>query len=725
MSIRIPGGRFGGTLLFGTTIFIGAFLVFLVQPMVAKRIVPWFGGTPGVWSLCLAFFQSALFLGYAYAHLLFTRFTPSRQVAIHALLFAVAFALLPVLPGDAWKPLDPRDPSAKILAMLASNVALPFFMLASTGPLLQAWFAQVYPGRTPYHLYALSNLGSLLALLAYPFVVEPSISLSLTSSVWSWGFVFLGIGVISCAWLAAQHPAHTTTDSSELQTFHPDRLRTGLCVALPACAVVLLMAVTNELCLDVASVPLLWVLPLCIYLVTFILCFASERLYPRKTMLGLALILAVALATLGNVSPLNAPGRLNTSPVFGQIAAYALVLFVCCMLLHGELYRLRPPPQRLTAYYLCISGGGAAGGLFVGLLAPKLFSTYEELPLGLVVGWTLILLAWWREPASVLRVGPWRRVWVAAACISLAAPLAQLALREPLGPNVLLQERSFYGVLRVFKRWNWKPPKREVVMENGTTVHGFQFLNPDMRSMPTDYFSKITGVGIAFSSRNPNRSIKVGVIGLGIGTLAAYGQAGDSFRFYEINPEVVRLARDTGHFSFLADSAAKIEIVEGDGRLSLESELRTDGSQQYDILVLDAFSSDSIPVHLLTLEAFELYVSHLREGGLLAINMATAHLRIAPLVHRVGLEVGLHNIFVLNRRNNRYFSMGSKWVILARKEATLQRFMRFGAAHKRRLGLTDEDVLFYGLPEDVLASAPLWTDDYSDLFSVVNTRSLF
>lgn len=731
--MKAPRDSLRGVLLFGTTIFAGAFLIFLVQPMVAKRIVPWFGGTPGVWSLCLAFYQSALFLGYGYAHLLFARVPASRQLAVHAVLLASALALLPVLPDGTWKPVDAHDPSARILAMLAANVALPFVALASTGPLLQAWFSRAYPGRAPYPLYALSNLGSVLALLVYPFLIEPNVSLSTTSHGWSWGFILCSAGVLSCAWLAAQrttqasHPADSTDDSksARAQTFSGDPLRTLLWVALPACAVVIFMAISNEMCLDVASAPFLWVVPLCVYLSTFILCFASERLYPRGFVIALALILAGTLTVLGDQSPLSAPGTVSTAPVYAQIGGYCLVLFVCCMLLHGELYRLRPAPQQLTAYYLCISGGGAAGGLFVGLLAPQIFSSYDELPLGLAAGWILVLIAWWRDPSGVLRSGRWRLAWAAAACVSLTAVLVGVGLRAGIGPNVVLQERNFYGVLRVFNTMGWQPARRQVVLRNGTTRHGFQLVDDGMRRVPTDYYGSMSGVGIALSNRNPGRPLKVGVIGLGIGTLAAYGEPGDLFKFYEINPDVVRIARDAGYFSFLSDSKARIEVIVGDGRLSLESELRADGGEQYDLLVLDAFNSDSIPIHLLTLEAFELYVRHLRPGGLLAVHVSTVHLKLAPLVHRLGLRTGLYGIFVVNLRNNQYFSRGSKWVLLSREESTLRELMAFGVAHKKRLGLADKDLRFYSPTEDDLADAPMWTDDYSDLFSVIKVKSLF
>lgn len=729
------GSRFSETLLFGTSIFASAFLIFLVQPMLGKQIVPWFGGTPAVWTLCLAFYQTALFAGYAYAHLLITLVSPLRQLGIHALLFAVAFATLPVLPGEIWKPVEAADPSMRILAMLVVNVALPFLMLAATGPLLQSWFASTYPGRSPYPLYALSNLGSLLALLAYPFFIEPNLPLSLNAELWSWGFAVSGAGVLGCAWLATRRapPGPRVEDAMSVHTesamFRAGATQRVLWILLPACAVVLFMGVSNELCLDVASVPFLWIVPLCIYLLSFIVCFASERFYVRGVVVAVALILIATLVLLGEQSLLFPAVRSGLS-LYSQIGTYALLLFVGCMLLHGELYRLRPPPALLTTYYLCIAAGGSAGGLFVGLLAPRIFSDYDELPLGLVAGWTLVMVAWWHDPRSVLRVGRWRWAWVSAASASVVACAIgmiqiEITARDLRGQSIVLQQRNFYGVLRVVKTLRWNPPRRQVTLRNGTIGHGFQLIDPALRSLPTNYYSPISGIGIALTHRDPVGARRVGLIGLGIGTLAAYGQPGDQFRFYEIDPDVVRIARDAVFFSYLDDSRAEIEIVVGDGRLALESELRAGRRAQYDLLVLDAFTSDSIPVHLLTLEAFELYSRHLRDDGLLAVHVSSLHLKLGPLVHRLGASAGLYAMSVLNLQNNRHYAYRSKWVLLSQKASTLQGLKTFGLANKRRLGLGDRDLRFYSPGKGERARAPLWTDDYSDLFGVVKKKQLF
>ena len=392
--------------LFAATVFASAFLIFFVQPMVGKHILPWFGGVPAVWLLCVAFYQVTLFFGYGYAHLLNQRLPSSRQVVAHAILFAAALLVLPVLPDESWKPQGGAPPSLHILAMLASNVGPPFLLLAATGPLLQAWFARAFPGRSPYGLYAVSNAGSLLALLAYPFFVEPLTSLSSQSAAWSWAFVACGLAILTCGWQArggarafvpiATQPSGDTAPAERatgMACADPaadgDATRTLLWIFLPACTVVLFMGVTNELCLDVASIPFLWVVPLAIYLTTFIVCFGSERLYRRGLFATLAVFSAALLvwARVGSVDALTL-GQ-GASPIATLAALYSLALFFSCMLAHGETYRLRPSPERLTAYYSCVSGGGALGGLFVAIAAPRIFSEYYELPFG----WLACLLS--------------------------------------------------------------------------------------------------------------------------------------------------------------------------------------------------------------------------------------------------------------------------------------------------------------------------------------------
>jgi hypothetical protein len=681
-----------GVFLFALSIFASAFLLFVVQPMVGKHILPWFGGAPGVWMLCLSFYQTTLFLGYAYAHLLLRTVAPRWQPVVHALVFAGALAVLPVLPGEGWKPDPGVAPSMRILAMLIANVALPFFLLASTGPLIQAWFARAFPGRSPYPLYAVSNVGSLLALVSYPFLIEPWMSLSMTSGVWSWGMIATGAAVLGCAWWATR--ASVGSVDRDENSHEPTEEVVGAdrvvgWVLFPACAVVLLMGVTNQLCLDVASVPFLWIIPLCVYLLTFILCFASERLYRRPLYIGLWVAsLAVLIGALEWKIDLLGPGKPSLTV---QIAIYAIVLFSGCMLAHGELYRSRPAPRLLTTFYLCVSGGGALGGLFVGIVAPRIFQDYHEFPIA----------------AALLTVALWGAHWT----------------RPPPSEDLVIdQQRNFFGVLRVLEANRDEPRLHRMKLRNGSTLHGVQHAAGRNRLEPVSYFGRLTGIGLAMSVANQGPPWKVGVIGLGIGTLAAYGREGDHMVFYELDPDVVTVAQDPKFFSYLDDSAAEIEVVLGDGRLSLEAELQAGRDRSFDLLVVDAFNSDAIPVHLLTREAFEIYKRHLRAGGALALHVSNRHFNLAPLVFRIGRDMDLKALAVINQLIPSQLSTNSWWLILSEDNGYLESVVAYGKRQVKTLKIPRKKLEFARISVSQMDRAPVWTDDYSDLFRLLKHR---
>ena len=724
---RLRDGTRAGVALYIVAILSSAFLLFLVQPMVGKRILPWFGGVPAVWTLCLAFFQSALFLGYAYAHLLVRFVPPKAQLAIHALAIGAALVALPVLPSQAPAASMDADPTVAILILLGASVALPFLVLASTGPLVQVWFARAHPDRSPYPLYAVSNLGSLLALFAYPFLIEPRLPLSDTGTAWTVGFVFASLAVLGCAAAGARAPEprrEQPADAESVDVGSGDGVSAGrvaFWLLLPGCAVVLLMSITNTICLDVASVPFLWILPLAVYLATFILCFSTKRPHRRWRNLTITFV-ALLLMNLHSLLPESVAGtvaqQLRYIPV--QIGIYSALLYGSCMLLHGELYRLRPAPRALTVFYLCLSGGGALGGLFVGIAAPVLFDAYHELRVGLGLACVLVLAACATDPSSALRIGGPRWRW------ALVAPLA-LGVLGAVGwrtaetiPGLVHRERTFFGVLRVAERGEEDNRQRQLL--NGTTLHGVQFLDPDWEDMPTSYYGRGTGLGLALARSPEGRAARIGVVGLGVGTLAAYGGEGDVVRFYEIDPAVVRIAGDDGYFSFLGRSGARVEIVIGDARLALAEEQARGAPQAFDFLVVDAFSSDSIPVHLLTREAFAHYRDALADHGLLAFHVSNRHFNLQGLVGRMGIEVGLHGLVVSTQQVPRLQSANARWVLLGRENEQIEEIIRTIRDRRRELRLPIGKIQMARLDRDRLLHLPAWTDDYSDLFRLLKKR---
>ncbi len=704
-------------LLFASASFASAFLIFVVQPLVGKRILPWFGGVPAVWMLCLAFYQVALFAGYAWAHALVRLVRPRLQLVLHALVFAGALVALPVLPDDSWKPHGAVDPSGAILAMLLANVAPPFLVLAATGPLLQAWFARTLPGRSPYPLYAVSNLGSLLALVGYPFLIESRLPVSVSGRAWSVAFVVTGLSVLACAALArrGEPPIEVAVETE------PRPQATASVVALwlllPACAVMLLMGVTNALCLDVASVPFLWILPLAVYLASFILCFRSERSPSRAPLVWCTVLVLAAQYVLRVAGSGSGVAAVLAESIQLQAALFCLFLFGACMVLHGELHRLRPLPRDLTRFYLCLAGGGALGGLFVGLLSPRIFNDYYELQIGVALGALLFLAACWHDPQGWLqRRGPrWR--WVVTSVVAalfLSDFLIGVTTRPP---ELVYQERGFFGVLRVREVGEGATQQRQLL--NGSTMHGVQFTQRGLALHPTAYFGVLTGIGLALTSRPPGVTTNIGIVGLGIGTLAAYGRPGDRIRFYEIDPAVVRLAQDERYFSFLAHSRARVEIIPGDARISLEAEAERDARDPFDLLVLDAFTSDSIPVHLLTREAFENYLGSLRPDGLIAVHVSNRNFDLEPILARVGREVGLQTLAITVETYARLLSGGSTWVFLSRDPDRLEALAQFANARRRELGLGPNAIVLRKPAPEIVSRAPLWTDDYVDLLGAL------
>jgi len=787
---------------FALTIFAGAFLLFQVQPLIGKYILPWFGGGPGVWTACVLFFQVALLGGYAYAHLLSHWLKPRTQVMVHLALLGAAMAFLPMVPSDAWKPSGEANPLPRILGLLAATIGLPYFLLSATSPLMQEWFRRLHPATPPYRLYALSNTGSLLALLSYPVYIETQFTRKTQAGLWAGGWVVFALGCALCGlrlWRNAKTMdfpgGASSAEPASDERSQPSATSRLLWVLLPACASVLLLAITNKICQDVAVIPFLWVLPLALYLLSFIICFDSPRWYRRFPFaLGLIAALFGLCWALFNA---------ESASIRHQIAFYCGGLFACCMVCHGELYRLRPTAGRLTGYYLGIATGGALGGLFVAVAAPLLFTGYYELQFGMLFcGWLFLTVcaraegptapttvdgtqtdcvsrepspppagepANWRARVwgQILRISCWRwmgctlpilgfvgldwllgqwhqrlpqvprgyflgvrlalwfllvaavawrvsqrkaqvfRYWRQISCAWLALGWVVLGLvlwtRGPSSDgDVIYARRSFYGVLTIFEHLRNDPEERYLLLQHGRITHGLQFTQPPRDQWATSYYGEGTGIALAMNAL-PAGHRRIGVVGLGTGTLTALGRAGDYFRIYEINPQVRELA--WCRFTYLSNATAKakaqVELAMGDARLSMERE----PPQQFDLLALDAFSSDSIPVHLLTREAFELYQKHLQTNGVIAIHISNHYLDLEPVVINAAQQLNYRVSLVDYEENEEdWWLYSSTWMVLTKNQEIL-----------KAPGILEGLSAVTAAPPKI----PPWTDDFASLFQIL------
>lgn len=894
---------------YAVTIFVSAFLLFQVQPLIGRFILPWFGGGPSIWTSCMLFFQILLLGGYLYAHLISVKLKPRTQVITHLSLLAISLVFLPIAPSDSWKPVADQSPLLQILLLLLATVGGPYFMLSSTGPLMQKWFSQSTPGQSPWRLYALSNIGSLLALLSYPFVFEPW--LALKQQVWSWSIVY-GAYAALATWCGIRYLQHqsaaamsvlpsgenrnssaSASSAEDARASRPGIGRMLLWLGLAACSSAMLLATTNQLCIDVATVPFLWVLPLSLYLISFIICFDSPQWYDRRAY-GLLLVACgpVACWVISEGADVN---------ISKQVVIYATVLFACCMTCHGELVSCKPHARHLTLFYVLISAGGALGGAFVAIVAPYTFHGYWEYHLGLVACCIVTLIAWcaqrvWlRTPSAAFWIwasivtanvsvvawfvysplepaidathetivfgvygliqflglivtgslerrwkglvavwvlfsavlcawfigyGTWqfpgamsttiRTVMIASAIVSPIVATAALwcshwiertwpnaasnrhyipgmvyavvglvcgglyyfnkieqwqavSLLTTAGASLLMEwsargfrgperaslgfwlwvpaitlilflsnrlavivksenvvddhkqtvytSRNFYGVLRVQKESseadeNFIAPKYSLT--HGQIKHGFQFIDEYWKTQPTTYYGRESGVGIVIQMsrerqpENEKRPLRVGVVGLGTGTIAAYGEKGDTFRFYDINPDVVALS--DRFFTYLHDSPAKTEVVIGDARIMMEREIADGKSQQFDILAIDAFSSDAIPVHLLTSECGDIYRQELRPGGILAVHISNRFLDLNPVSRGLAEHLGWKAYQIENSSSLLSGVFSSTWILLT-SDAELgsdPAFLKSVTPWK-----DDEKILH-------------WTDDYSGLWQVLS-----
>lgn len=673
--------------LYAATIFLGAFLLFLVQPIMAKQILPWFGGSAAVWATCMVFFQVTLLAGYAYADWTTRRMSPRTQAKLHIGLLIASLALMPIVPDASWKPTGEENPSVRILAMLAVTIGLPYLMLSSTSPLIQAWFARRYAGTLPYRLFALSNFASLAALLAYPVTLEPWITTRVQSIGWSTAYALFVILCAAAGISALRHSAAeampgardgsvqpTATEPSEPP---PARSKQLLWLVLAATGSFMLVAVTNHICQNVASIPFLWVVPLTLYLATFIFAFDHPRWYLRRFFIAATAAALPAMAFMFDSLDLD-----------HAVPLYLGGLFVVCMFCHGEFARLKPAPKYLTTYYLMLSLGGALGGLLVGLVAPYVLSGHFDMLIGLIACGLLLLLltrAW----------GLWAS-GIAVAVIGSTAWWSYQNVEDQVSQSRVMM-RNFYSAIRT--RDSQSPvPFRSLV--HGGIMHGGQLLDPDLQLQASSYFGPDSGFGRLFDAL-PDERRRVGVIGLGAGSITAHARAGDTFRFYEINPQVVDLAYR--EFTFLTATPAKTEVILGDGRLSLERET----PQQYDVIAVDAFSGDAIPMHLLTREAFRIYLKHLKPEGVIAFQATNRFVDIAPVVERLAAEHGMAAVMITDHPQHSdgpgYWLSGTDQVLVTRNTELLQ--------HDRIRGASQ--VI------EPRAGFPVWTDDFNNLLRVL------
>jgi hypothetical protein len=667
-------------ILYAGTIVLSAFLLFQVQPIIGKMALPWFGGSAAAWTVCMLFFQVTLLLGYLYAHLSSRYLAPRRQAWLHAGLLLAAALTLPIIPSDGWKPGPNDDPTLLLLGLLAASIGLPYFLLSTTGPLVQHWFAQERPGSVPYRLFALSNFASLLGLLSYPLLFEPHFTVKEMSTFWSAGFALFALFCGALALNGRGRSAARHTLRADAAAGKPSLRDNLVWCALAAVPTVVLMSATSHLTANIAPIPLLWVLPLVLYLLTFILCFESARWYRRWLFLPLMAVLTpvvIACSTFPSLMP---------SGIAWPVLLFCVSIFTYCMACHGELARLKPPPTQLTAYYLMIATGGALGGIFTGLLAPRAFNDDYELTLSCIAAVCVVAVACYHRPAEPMRRDA--RIKATVFCTTLVGVLWAANALWPSTPTA--KARNFYGTVKVKDTEQIGGTVRQLT--HGVIVHGRQFLDPEKRRWPTTYYGDKGGAGIAIAASRNGAGQRVGVIGLGAGTMAAYCRPGDVYRFYEINPLVNQFAER--HFSFLRDCPASKQFAPGDARLVLDVE----SPQQFDVLAVDAFSGDAVPVHLLTQEAFAIYFRHLRADGVLAIHISNRYLDMAPVVRRAADAFQRTAFLSENASDPARGTTAATWVLIGPR-ARLQRF---------------------ALQEVPPAPAVRpWTDDYSSLLGIM------
>jgi spermidine synthase len=822
--VEAPAPQGGAAIIgaYAITIFTSAFLLFQVQPLISKFILPWFGGSPAVWTAAMLFFQVVLFGGYLYAHLTSTYLSPRGQFALHLVLLAVAAVLAlytQISPSEALKPTgDEKSPLLQILIVLGASVGVPYFALSSTGPLLQKWFSDAFAGASPYRLFALSNVGSLLALLSYPFFFEVHWDSRQQAAMWSLGFAAFAVCCAFCAWwtfkarsseaamLARSPIKHSAADDQPVSWW----LRAAW-IGLPALASVMFLAVTNEVCQNVATVPLLWIIPLSFYLVSFIVAFDHPRWYSRT----LCAIGAIALLTyvsnfgdfatalergLNRALGLTESHQIVLESWVMECGVYFVGLLLVCLICHCELAALKPGPKHLTSYFLSMSLGGALGGIFVNLIAPRIFTTFFEMPLAFLAAIAAAGVALYLSASKQAASIQWRPAVIAIAIMGAAAAVLlyrmtlgekpQVAASVPIAqafailtgalavvaavaalwprasstwklagvsaataaalltvtywqiidnlnvnPNArnvtIYRARSFFGIVSVQHRSRTEPQFENLTFRSGHVPHGKEYYDK-ARWADTylAYWGKDTGCRLSLEykvKQQPN--CRIGVVGLGVGTIGAFAKAGDYVRFYEINPQVTDIAKKFFHYLDICEAnGATYDIIHGDARLKLEQELneKPEG-HRFDVLCLDAFSGDAVPTHLLTTEAFAMYKQHLKPDGIIVCNITNTYLDLWPVIKRLADEHGFKTARVYRPTERQSLVERTYFAMLTNDQEFLGPVMS-GARQRLRDQLQNPDESPGEIPEVLIRmpanfqkkrDIPLWTDRYHNLFQVL------
>jgi hypothetical protein len=672
--------------VYGSAITLGAFLLFLVQPMAAKMLLAWFGGTAGVWTVALLFFQVVLLGGYLYAAWLDRKVSRALHARIHLSLVAASLVAIAVAASLDWTPRDAAHPELDILSILTGTIGLPFIVLSTTGPLLQSWFRDSGLA-TPYRFYAVSNAGSLLALFLYPVVVEPWLSRQGQIAAWLAGYAIYVILIASVTRgrttgrSAGPSEAADTTESPGTAPTRPaDDL--AFWIALGACGSLLVAGVTSHLTQNLTPVPFLWVVPLALYLLSFIVCFSHERAYWRPLWVAAA---GAAVVGLSDVLQTAEPPRLGIS-----LGLFLAGLFACCMFVNGELARSKPDATRLTTFYAASAFGGVCGTTFAAVVAPHVFAGYYELLVGLIFCGVLACVVLYREAPRL--AGGFLWAIASAALVSWVATEAVIGIRR-VGAESTYRARNFYGALRVEEEVSpYGHPYRKLV--HGTIVHGLQVIDPQFRCEPTTYYGRAAGLDEVLGPIDRQTPLHVGAIGLGAGTIAAYARPGDRFRFYEINPLVAGLA--TSQFTFLRACAKDATTIVGDARLMLERE----PGQAFDALIMDAFSGDAVPIHLLTKEAFDVYFRHLNATGVIAVHITNRYVDLKPVLRHIARHYG-KDLRIIDSRFAQDVWLSSVWALIAAP------------------GVLPPHV---GTPDSGAPTAThdvLWTDDFSSMWGLL------